>query len=155
MLFSSAYAATMGTLPSLLTPETAVISDALNHSCIINAIRLARPKEKYVYSHLDMAELDAALDKAAENCSRAVIVTDGIFSMRGDHAPLAEIVALACKYDDAFAENALVVVDDSHGVGAFGETGRGTEEYTNCDGVDLLIATLGKSLGVNGGYVHR
>ena len=153
MLFSSAYATTMGTLPPLLTAETAVISDALNHSCIINAIRLARPKEKYVYAHLDMAELERALEKAAQDCRRAVIVTDGIFSMRGDHAPLGEIVALARKYDEAFAENVLVVVDDSHGVGAFGATGRGTEEYTNCEGVDLLIATLGKALGVNGGYV--
>ncbi|MFQ5528502.1 MAG: aminotransferase class I/II-fold pyridoxal phosphate-dependent enzyme [Thermoanaerobaculia bacterium] len=153
MLFSSAYATTMGTLPPLLTDETAVISDALNHNCIINAVRLARPKEKYVYAHLDMAELESALQKAAEGCRRAVIVTDGIFSMRGDHAPLAEIVELARKYDDAFAENALVVVDDSHGVGAFGQTGRGTEEYTACVGVDLLIATLGKALGVNGGYV--
>ncbi|MCP4200577.1 MAG: aminotransferase class I/II-fold pyridoxal phosphate-dependent enzyme [bacterium] len=153
MLFSSAYATTMGTLPPLLTGEAAVISDSLNHNCIINAIRLARPKEKYVYSHLDMGELEAALDRASENCRRAVIVTDGIFSMRGDHAPLPEIVELARKYDEAFAENALVVVDDSHGVGAFGETGRGTEEYTGCEGVDLLIATLGKALGVNGGYV--
>lgn len=153
MLFSSAYATTMGTLPPLLTAETAVISDSLNHSCIINAIRLAGPKEKYVYPHLDMGKLGAALDKASDNCSRAVIITDGIFSMRGDHAPLPEIVELARKYDGAFSENALVVVDDSHGVGAFGETGRGTEEFTNCEGVDLLIATLGKALGVNGGYV--
>ncbi len=153
MLFSSAYATTMGTLPPLLTGETAVISDALNHNCIINAVRLARPKEKYVYAHLDMGELEAALETASRNCSRAVIVTDGIFSMRGDHAPLREVVALARKHDRAFAENALVVVDDSHGVGAFGRSGRGTEEYTECDGVDLLIATLGKALGVNGGYV--
>lgn len=153
MLFSSAYATTMGTLPPLLTGETAVISDALNHSCIINAIRLARPKEKYVYPHVDMGELDAALARAAKNCRRAVVITDGIFSMRGDHAPLDEVVALARKHDDSFAENVIVVVDDSHGVGAFGKTGRGTEEYTDCDGVDLLIATLGKALGVNGGYV--
>ena len=153
MLFSSAYATTMGTLPPLLTGETAVISDALNHNCIINAVRLARPKEKYVYPHLDMGELEAALEQASKSCRRAVIVTDGIFSMRGDHACLPEIVELARKYDHAFAENAVVVVDDSHGVGAFGATGRGTEEYTNCEGVDLLIATLGKALGVNGGYV--
>jgi glycine C-acetyltransferase len=72
--------------------------------------------------------------------------------MRGDHAPLPEIVTLARKYDGEFPENIIVVVDDSHGVGAFGLTGRGTEEYTECDGVDLLIATLGKALGVNGGY---
>jgi glycine C-acetyltransferase len=73
--------------------------------------------------------------------------------MRGDHAPLPEIMAVARKYDDRFPENVLVVADDSHGVGAFGETGRGTEEYTGGEKVDLLIATLGKALGVNGGYV--
>lgn len=153
MLFSSAYATTLGVLPSLITAETVVISDALNHSCIINAIRLSRPKRKAVYQHLDMPGLAAALRQARGECRRAVVVTDGIFSMRGDHAPLPEIVALALEYDADFPENVLVVVDDSHGVGAFGLTGRGTEEYTECEGVDLLIATLGKALGVNGGYV--
>jgi glycine C-acetyltransferase len=153
MIFSSAYAAVMGVLSSLITPETAVISDALNHNCIINAIRLARPAEKYVYRHLDLAELEARLQEASRSCRRAIVVTDGIFSMRGDHAPLREIMALARRYDAAFAENALVVVDDSHGVGAFGATGRGTEEETASPPADLLVATLGKALGVNGGYV--
>ena len=73
--------------------------------------------------------------------------------MRGDHAPLREIDALARKYDDAFAENVLLIVDDSHGVGAFGATGRGTEEFAGSPPVDLLVATLGKAFGVNGGYV--
>jgi glycine C-acetyltransferase len=82
-----------------------------------------------------------------------VVVTDGIFSMRGDHAPLTELVKIARAHDDAFAEGVVVVVDDSHGVGAFGRTGRGTEEYTGATGVDILVATLGKALGVNGGYV--
>ena len=73
--------------------------------------------------------------------------------MRGDHAPLDRIMALARAYDSGFAENAIVVVDDSHGVGAFGATGRGTEEFTNAPPADLLVGTLGKAFGVNGGYV--
>ncbi len=153
MIFSSAYATVMGLLPSLITSETAVISDALNHNCIINAIRLARPADKRVYRHLDMAELDRHLAATSKTCRRAIVVTDGIFSMRGDHAPLHEVMDLARKHDAAFAENVLVVVDDSHGVGAFGTTGRGVEEYTQSGQVDLLVATLGKAFGVNGGYV--
>jgi glycine C-acetyltransferase len=158
MIFSSAYATTMGVLPTLITSETAVISDELNHNCIINAMRLARPREKHVYRHLDLADLEAKLQAAAGSSKRAVIVTDGIFSMRGDWAPLPDIVALATRYDNEFPENAILVVDDSHGVGAFGATGRRTEEFTACDGVDVLVATLGKAFGVNGGYVvgsHR
>ena len=153
MLFSSAYATVMGVLPPLITDKTAVISDALNHSCIINAIALARPAEKHIYRHLDMAELEASLAAAAKTCSRAIIVTDGIFSMRGDHAPLEAIMALARQYDAGFPENVVVVVDDSHGVGALGQTGRGTEEYTKSGPADILVATLGKAFGVNGGYV--
>jgi len=153
MLFSSAYATAMGVLPPLVTDKTAVISDALNHSCIINAIALARPAAKHIYRHLDMAGLEAGLAAAAETCTRAIIVTDGIFSMRGDHAPLEAIMALARQYDAGFPENVVVVVDDSHGVGAFGQTGRGTEEYTKSGPADILVATLGKAFGVNGGYV--
>jgi glycine C-acetyltransferase len=153
MLFSSAYATVMGVLPQLVTDGTAVLSDALNHNCIINAIALARPAEKRVYRHLDMGDLEARLAEARLACTRAIIVTDGIFSMRGDHAPLKEIMALARRYDANFAENVIVVVDDSHGVGAFGATGRGTEEYAASEAPDVLVATLGKAFGVNGGYV--
>jgi glycine C-acetyltransferase len=153
MLFSSAYATMMGLIPPLVTDKTAVISDEFNHNCIINAIALARPAEKRIYKHLDLGELERHIEAAAKACSRAIIVTDGIFSMRGDHAPLDRIMALARRYDGAFAENAIVVVDDSHGVGAFGQTGRGTEEYTKSEPADLLVATLGKAFGVNGGYV--
>jgi glycine C-acetyltransferase len=153
MLFSSAYATMMGLIPPLATDRTAVISDELNHNCIINAIALARPAQKRVYKHLDLDALERALEAAAKTCARAIIVTDGIFSMRGDHAPLDRIMTLARTYDEAFTENAIVVVDDSHGVGAFGATGRGTEEYTGSAPADLLIATLGKAFGVNGGYV--
>ncbi len=153
MIFSSAYATIMGLLPPLIDDRTAVISDALNHNCIINAMRLAQPKEKRVYPHLDMDALESELKAAAVACERAIIVTDGVFSMRGDHAPLREIMALAHRYDDEFADNVLVVVDDSHGVGAFGATGRGTEEITGGAAADLLVGTLGKAFGVNGGYV--
>ncbi|WP_436644267.1 aminotransferase class I/II-fold pyridoxal phosphate-dependent enzyme [Microbaculum sp. FT89] len=153
MIFSSAYATVMGLLPQLITPQTAVISDALNHNCIINAIRLSEPGEKRIYAHLAMDELERHLREASGACGRAIVVTDGIFSMRGDHAPLDRIMALAKKYDGDYPENVLVVVDDSHGIGAFGKTGRGTEEVTASGPCDLLVATLGKAFGVNGGYV--
>jgi len=154
MAFSSAYATVVGVLVSLVTEETAVISDELNHNCIIQGMRLARPKEKYVYKHLDMGDLDAKLElAAASGARRAIVVTDGIFSMRGDYAPMPEIVELARRHDGHFPENVLVMMDDSHGVGAFGRTGRGTEEHTGASGIDLLVATLGKALGINGGYV--
>jgi glycine C-acetyltransferase len=153
MLFSSAYATVMGVLPPLITPRTAVISDALNHNSIINAIALARPGDKRIYEHLDLEDLERSLDLAARTCNRAIVVTDGVFSMRGDHAPLDKIMKLVSAYDGLFEENVIVVADDSHGVGGFGATGRGTEEVTGCDGVDLLIGTLGKAFGVNGGYV--
>lgn len=152
MIYSSAYATVMGIISPLITPETVVISDELNHNSIINAMRLARPADKVVYPHLDMEALDRACAEAAGKAKRVMIVTDGIFSMRGDHAPLAEIMSIARKYDTRFEENVLVVADDSHGVGAFGATGRGTEEYTS-GRVDLLIGTLGKAFGVNGGYI--
>jgi glycine C-acetyltransferase len=153
MIFSSAYATVLSAIVPLVTDQTALISDALNHNCIINAMRLARPARKEVYQHNDMAHLEAQLVACAGSCRRAVVVTDGIFSMRGDNAPLPEVVALAKKYDDRYPENVVVVVDDSHGVGAFGETGRGTEEHTGCEPVDVLVGTLGKAFGVNGGYV--
>lgn len=153
MIFSSAYATVMGILPQLIGDATCVISDELNHNCIINAIRLAGPAEKRIYRHTDMGELRACLEGVKRNCRRAIIVTDGIFSMRGDRAPLKEIIDLASEYDEHFEENVLVVVDDSHGVGAFGKSGRGTEEYEGGVQADLLVGTLGKAFGVNGGYV--
>lgn len=150
--YSSAYAAVVSTLTSLITPETVVVSDELNHNCIINAIRMSRPADRGVYTHLDMAALDEKLGEAAGSASRAVVVTDGVFSMRGDFADLSAIVEVAARHDGAFPENVVLVVDDSHGVGAYGSTGRGTEEVTE-DTADVLIGTLGKAFGVNGGYV--
>jgi glycine C-acetyltransferase len=153
MILSSAYATVLGVLVPLITPETVVVSDELNHNCIINAMRLARPKEKLIYRHLDLTDLEAKLEQAAAGGSRrAIVVTDGIFSMRGVDAPLAAIAEIVHRFDDRFPENAVLLVDDSHGVGAFGATGRGVEEHT-ATRADILVATLGKALGVNGGYV--
>src|SRR5665648_717469 len=153
MLFSSAYSTVVGILTPLITSETIVISDELNHNCIINALRLSRPKDKKIYKHLDMNELEDRIKESVSQAKRLIIVTDGIFSMRGDYAPLNIISNLSKKYDQEFPENILLVVDDSHGIGAYGKTGRGTEEYTHAKGVDVLVGTLGKAVGVNGGYV--
>ena len=152
MLFSSAYATMMGVLPQFVSADTLIVSDALNHSCIINAVRLANPAIKEVYAHADINALNKILEDYKGRVKRVCVVTDGIFSMRGDYAYLDKITA-CCKYhEEAFEEGIITIVDDSHGVGAFGKTGRGTEEYTQTK-VDILIATLGKALGVNGGYV--
>jgi len=153
MIFSSAYTTMIGVFPTLISKESALISDDLNHNCIINAISLSRPKIKEIYKHLDMTDLEERIKKNIGNVKRVIIVTDGIFSMRGDFAPLDEISAIAEKYDSQFEEGVVTIVDDSHGVGAFGNTGRGVEEYTHAKGIDILIGTLGKAFGVNGGYV--
>lgn len=151
MLFSAAYAAMIGILPALIEEETLVVSDALNHNCIINAIRLAKTTRKAVYRHLDMDGLERLLIDNKEHAKRIVIVTDGVFSMRGNHAPLDKITEIKNRHEADYEQGILTVVDDSHGIGALGQTGRGTEEITG-NKADILIATLGKALGVNGGY---
>ena len=152
MLFSAAYATVLGVLFSIISKDSVVISDALNHNSIINALRLARPAAKGIYKHLDLDDLENQLNTHHQSSQRALVITDGIFSMRGDHAPLKEISALCAKYDARYEEGVILVVDDSHGVGVFGKTGRGTEEYCGAS-ADILIGTLGKAIGINGGYV--
>ena len=153
MLFSAAYATVVSVFAALTTDQTTIISDELNHNCIIYGMRIARPLDKVIYKHNDVVGLERALEGASGKAKRAIVVTDGIFSMRGDHAPLDRIMNIARKHDADFEENVVVIVDDSHGVGAFGATGRGTEEYTNAPPSDVLVGTLGKAFGVNGGYV--
>ncbi len=153
MVFSSAYATIVSSIVPLVTKETVLISDELNHNCIINAMRLSRPAGKAIYPHNDVDGLIEALESWKGKAKRALVVTDGIFSMRGDHAPLKRIQEVCREYDEHFSENVVLLVDDSHGVGAFGATGRGVEEYEGADPVDVLIGTLGKAFGVNGGYV--
>ncbi|MFO8087299.1 MAG: aminotransferase class I/II-fold pyridoxal phosphate-dependent enzyme [Bacteroidales bacterium] len=152
MIFSAAYVTSIGVIFPLTSKETVLVSDELNHNCIIQAMRLSKPAGKYIYKHNDMQDLEKALKENIGKAKRALVITDGIFSMRGDNAPLDKLVEICKKYDDQYEEGVISIVDDSHGVGAIGATGRGTEEFTNTK-VDILIGTLGKAYGVNGGYV--
>lgn len=152
ILFSSAYMTSLGVITSLTTEETVLISDELNHNCIINAMKLSRPAAKFIYKHNNMKDLEEKLEQAAGAGKRCLVITDGVFSMRGDYAPLGEIKTICSRFDDSFDEGIVSIVDDSHGVGILGKSGRGTEEETG--GIaDILIGTLGKAFGVNGGYV--
>ncbi len=152
MLFSAAYATMIGVLPALIDESTLVVSDELNHNCIIKALHLAKPGETAVYPHLDMAALQRILRDHRGTFKRLCVVSDGVFSMRGDHAPLDEIEACCRDHEAGYEQGIITVIDDSHGVGAFGKTGRGSEEVGGAK-ADLLVATLGKAFGINGGYV--
>ena len=152
MIFSSAYVTSLSVLFPLISKDTVVISDELNHNCIIIAVRLSRPTVKGIYKHNDMNDLETQIKEYIGKGKRCLVITDGIFSMRGDNAPLDKFTEICEKYNDKFEEGIISIIDDSHGVGAFGKTGRGTEEYCNTK-VDIVIGTLGKAFGVNGGYV--
>ena len=147
ILFPSCFDANAGLFETLLGPEDAVISDALNHASIIDGVRLCKAR-RYRYANNDMAGLEAGLKEAADARYR-LIATDGVFSMDGYIANLPAICDLAERYD------ALVMVDDSHAVGFVGADGRGTPEHCRVEGrVDILTGTLGKALGgAAGGYV--
>jgi glycine C-acetyltransferase len=147
ILYSSCFDANGGVFEVLLDETDAVISDELNHASIIDGIRLCKAK-RYRYRNRDMADLRAQLS-AAEGARRRLIVTDGVFSMDGYLAPLADI----CQLADEFG--ALVMVDDSHAVGFVGATGAGTPELAGVqDRVDVVSGTLGKALGgASGGYI--
>jgi glycine C-acetyltransferase len=144
LTYASCWNANEGLCATLLGPDDAVISDAFNHASIIDAIRLAKSISKCrsaVYKHSDMNDLEEKLKGFAEARTR-MIFTDGVFSMEGDVAKLADILELARKYD------AVVAVDDSHGTGVLGESGRGTPEYAGVLGdIDIVTSTLGKALG--------
>jgi glycine C-acetyltransferase len=146
ILYSSCFDANGGLFEALLGEGDVVISDDLNHASIIDGIRLCRA-ERHRYPHGDMAALERLLD-AARRARTRLVATDGVFSMDGDVAPLADICDLADRYD------ALVMVDDSHATGFFGPTGRGTPEHCGVhDRVDIVTSTLGKALGgASGGF---
>ena len=144
VLYTSCFMANVGLFQTFFGEEDAIISDALNHASIIDAVRLSKA-ERLVFAHMDMADLEAKL-QSVEGKRLKVIATDGVFSMDGHIAPLKEICDLADKY------GALVMVDDAHGVGVLGKTGRGTHELTETMGrVDFLTGTFGKALGGAGG----
>lgn len=152
MLFSSAYTTMTGVLPQFISADTLIVSDALNHNCIINAIKLSQPAHKEIYAHADISALEKILEAYKGRVKRVCVVTDGIFSMRGDYVDLSALNACCKRHEDAYEQGIITLVDDSHGVGAFGQSGRGTEEQTQGN-ADVLVATLGKAFGVNGGYV--
>ncbi|WP_129292705.1 glycine C-acetyltransferase [Streptomyces lydicus] len=147
ILYSSCFDANGGVFETLLGPDDAVISDALNHASIIDGIRLSKAR-RFRYANRDMADLERQL-KEAGSAGRKLVVTDGVFSMDGYVAPLREICDLAEQY------GAMVMVDDSHAVGFVGPGGRGTPELHDVmDRVDIITGTLGKALGgASGGYV--
>jgi glycine C-acetyltransferase/8-amino-7-oxononanoate synthase len=145
VLFGSGYLANAGIIGLLAREGDVVLSDALNHASIVDGCRLARART-FVYEHCDMEHLEHGLREAAGRAS--LIVSDGVFSMDGDVAPLPEIVELARRYD------ARVMVDEAHGTGALGPGGRGAAAAAGLeDEVDVLVGTLGKALGSYGAYV--
>ena len=146
ILYSSCFDANGGLFETLLGPEDAVISDALNHASVIDGIRLCKA-QRYRYRNCDMADLEERLKEARE-ARTVLIVTDGVFSMDGVIAPLADVCELAERY------GALVMVDDSHALGVLGEHGRGTPEHHGVGKrVDIVTGTLGKALGgASGGF---
>ncbi len=146
LTYTSAWNANEGLFAPLLSEEDVLISDRLNHACIIDGIRLCKAQRK-IYEHMDMDSLRQALESSRDARHRLVI-TDGIFSMEGEIAPLPDIRELCDRYD------AILAVDDSHATGVLGDTGRGTPEHFGMHGeVDIVTSTLGKALGgMAGGF---
>ncbi len=148
LTYVSCWNANEAAIPTLVDEGTVILSDELNHASIIDAIRLSRPARKVIYPHSSMEELEAGL-ASCEPGQRKLVITDGVFSMEGDLARLPDIVELARAHD------AVVLVDDSHGTGVLGETGRGVAEHFGLLGeIDVITSTLGKALGgAAGGFV--
>ncbi len=163
MVFSSAFATNLAVLfclikgqsrDSMVDDNVLVVSDELNHRSIIDGIRIAGlpKKQKAIFSHLDAQDLEKVLKQHVGQWDRVVLVTDGVFSMLGEYQDLAALKKVTDRYQNKYPQGIWTVVDDCHGVGAFGKTGLGTEEVTGAK-ADVLIGTLGKSFGADGGYV--
>lgn len=151
LVFTGGFTANSGCIPAVLTSKDVVISDELNHASIIDGVRLSPAKYKksegFVYAHKDMEQLEEIL-KNTQSFEKRMIITDGVFSMDGDIAPLPDIVRLAEQY------NAFVMVDDAHASGVLGKNGAGTASHFDLYGrVDIQLGTLSKALGVMGGYI--
>jgi glycine C-acetyltransferase len=153
-IFNSAYTTTLGIAITLSGPDTFWIGDELNHNCIIRAMRIANvpSNQRSIFKHNDLSELGERLEQVPAGTGRVIVIFDGIFSMRGDNAPLDKIASLVQQHEGRFRDGVITVMDDSHGIGAYGATGRGTEEHCGAR-VDVFIGTFGKAFGVNGGFV--
>jgi glycine C-acetyltransferase len=163
MIFSSAFATNLAVMSalsqglskdSLIDNNVLIVSDSLNHRSIIDGVRLTGlPKEnRQIFKHKDMADFERLLVENIEKFGRVIVVTDGVFSMLGEYQDLLPMSKIIEKYDSKYKNGIVLVVDDAHGVGIVGETGRGTEELQNVR-VDVLIGTFGKAFGADGGYV--
>lgn len=163
MVFSSAFAANLSVLfcllkgqskDSVLTGNVLVISDELNHRSIIDGIRLANlsSEQKAIFKHMDSDDLEHVLLNAEGKFDRVLVVTDGVFSMLGEYQQLKKMKEVIERFDTRFRNGVLLVVDDCHGVGIVGKSGRGVEEVEEVQ-ADVLVGTLGKALGADGGYV--
>ncbi|CAN5640177.1 glycine C-acetyltransferase [soil metagenome] len=148
LTFVSCWDANAAVITTLADADTVVLSDALNHASIIDAVRLSRAGRKVVYPHVDLSALDEALSGLGE-WGRRLVITDGVFSMEGDVAPLPSLIEVCRRHD------AVLLVDDSHGIGVMGDDGRGLPSAQGVIGeIDVLTGTLGKALGgAAGGYV--
>lgn len=146
IVFSSGYLANIGVISSVMKEGDLIFSDAWNHASIIDGCRLSRAKT-IVYEHADMVDLEYKL-RQSRGDGKKLIVTDGVFSMDGDIAPLPEIVTLAKKY------NAYIMIDDAHVTGVLGSDGRGTADYFGLkEEIDFTVGTLSKAIGAEGGFV--
>jgi glycine C-acetyltransferase len=148
LTYVSCWTANEGLIPTIVNDNTVLLSDELNHASIIDACRLSKKAKLERYKHADLSDLREKLQSYPKD-ARRVVITDGVFSMEGDLAPLPDLVQLCEK------ENAIIVVDDSHATGVLGKTGRGTAEHFNLLGkIDVITSTLGKALGgAAGGFV--
>jgi glycine C-acetyltransferase len=157
IVLTGGYMANMAAIQTILGKEDIVISDELNHASIIDAVKLSQVQRKFIYGHKDMDQLEDRLKEASTeretpkadgNTPLILIITDGVFSMDGDLAPLREIVELAEKYQ------AFTMVDDAHGEGVVGDHGRGIVDHSGLHGrVDIEVGTLSKAFGVMGGFI--
>lgn len=150
IVLTGGYMTNCAAIQTIIGKEDIVISDELNHASIIDAVRLSQVQNKFIYKHTDALDLEEKLKEAVKlgKDKRILIVTDGVFSMDGDLAPLPEIVELAKKY------GALTMVDDAHGEGVLGKGGRGIVDHYNLHGqVDIEVGTLSKAFSVMGGYI--
>jgi glycine C-acetyltransferase len=147
MVFQSGFNCNAGAIQAITNKGDLIISDELNHASIIDGVKLSKA-DKAVFKHSDMEDLERVLTERRSNYENCLIITDGVFSMDGDLAKLPEIVELAEKY------NCMTYVDDAHGSGVLGESGRGTVDHFHLHGrIDFCIGTLSKAIGVIGGYV--
>ena len=153
-IFNSAYTSNLALSLTISSKDAFWIGDELNHNSIIRSMRISNvPRSnRSIYKHNDIDSLKNCLENIPSGIKRVYVIFDGIFSMRGDYAFLDRIRELTNSYQDKFEQGVILIIDDSHGIAAYGDTGRGTCEYTDTN-ADIIVGTFGKGIGVNGGFI--